>query len=109
MNAKSLPENKLILTTHSPYVVNYLTLAVKAAQIADKAQGNESVLSKIAEIVPLSSLVNNTDLYVYELEGGEVRKLADYDGIPSDENFLNVKLGDTNTAFDRLMEIEEEL
>lgn len=46
---------------------------------------------------------------IYELHDGEVKLLEDYEGLPSDDNYLNVRLRDTNTAFDDLLEIEEEL
>ena len=34
--------------------------------------------------------------------------LNSYEGLPSDENFLNIQLGETNELFDQLLEIEEE-
>lgn len=36
-DAYKLSGNRLLMTTHSPYVINYLALAVKARQLADKA------------------------------------------------------------------------
>ena len=46
---------------------------------------------------------------IYELGDGKATRLAYYEGIPSDDNFLNDKLNDTNTIFDALLEIEDEL
>lgn len=55
-------ENKLIITTHSPYLINHLTLAIKANQIA-----------------------------IYELneQTGTISSLDNYNGIPSDNNLQN--------------------
>ncbi len=100
--------NKLILTTHSPYLINYLTLAVKADMV--KANLNkEDSKKKLAEIVPLESTVKTDDLVIYEMddESGIVKKLADYKGLPSDENELNSELEDTNESFAQLQEIEK--
>lgn len=47
-------------------------------------------------------------LRIYELKDGVVQPLKEYEGLPSDENFLNMQLGLTNDLFDRLLEIEEE-
>lgn len=108
-NNNKLDGNRLLLTTHSPYVVDYLTLAIKARQVADRTNGDTDLTAKIYDIVPQKSMVHAGDWVVYQVGTGTVHELGQYDGIPSDENFLNVKLGDTNTDFDRLLEIEEEL
>ena len=108
-DAYKLSGNRLLMTTHSPYVINYLALAVKARQLADKAIKNEKLLDRIYSIVPKEGTVDAEDLVIYELHDGEVKLLEDYEGLPSDDNYLNVRLRDTNTAFDDLLEIEEEL
>ena len=100
--------NRLVLTTHSPYIINYLTLAVKAFQLDRKVSGNDDLSSRINEIVPLQSVVNPVKLFIYELKDGKAIQLSNYDGLPSDEIFLNIQLGLTNEMFDQLLEIEEE-
>lgn len=98
-----------MLTTHSPYLINYLTLAVKATQLAAQASDNVELKNEIYKIVPPSSFINAEDLVIYELENGTVNELDNYEGLPSDENFLNKKLNDTNLTFDALLDIEERL
>lgn len=100
--------NRLVLTTHSPYVINYLTLAAKAYLLSEKISGDDDLKNKISEIVPLSSIVDPKQLLIYELKEGKVLPLNSYEGLPSDENFLNIQLGETNDLFDQLLEIEEE-
>ncbi len=110
------PGNKLILTTHSPYLINYLTLAVKANNIYDMlGEKNYSLsdpeFSHVNEIVPMSSTVKPNTLAIYELDEktGTIKKLSDYKGLPSDENKLNYSLEDSNELFAQLLEIQQGL
>lgn len=99
--------NMLIMTTHSPYLINYLTLAVKADMVKNSVKDN-GVLDKLNDIVPLTSTVKASELAIYELneEDGGIKKLPDYKGLPSDENYLNNGLDDSNELFSQLQEIE---
>jgi len=105
--------NGLILTTHSPYIINYLTLAIKAYNILQKlydVPNNLILKEELETIVPEVSCISEEDAIVYELtEAGEIKKLPTYDGLPSDENYLNISLAETNQLFDDLLEIEEQL
>lgn len=98
--------NKLIMTTHSPYLINYLTLVVKANSVKEKVKNDES-RKKLQDIVPINSTVNSSDLVIYELneKDGTIIKLGDYNGLPSDENYLNAGLAETNQSFSKLQEI----
>ena len=100
--------NKLIMTTHSPYLINYLTLTVKAEMVKSKLNSEEE-LNKLAKIVPLQSTVKADELIIYELNeiDGTIKKLEDYKGLPSDDNELNSKLEDSNELFAQLQEIEK--
>ena len=98
-----IPANKLIITTHSPYLVNYISVAVEAGNIQNKA--NEG---QIRKIMPLSALVKTDDLAIYQLneKEGSVELLDNYGGIPSDENFLNNEIGRTNELFADLLDLQ---
>ena len=100
--------NTLIMTTHSPYLINYLTLAVKAFKVCANSS-NEEVKKKVSEVVPEKSILNSSDLVIYELneKDGIIIKLPDYKGLPSDENYLNNGLAETNQSFAKLQEIEK--
>jgi predicted ATPase len=104
--------NKLIVTTHSPYLINYLTLAVKANDIYNKINSNlknKELLSKIKKIVPQESIVKSDDLVIYEMgNSGNIIKLKKYEGLPSDDNYLNQKLAENNDLFSELLEIEDQ-
>lgn len=102
--------NKLIMSTHSPYLINYLTLAVEANNLKDKVK-TKKLKDKLHSIVPLESTIIPNDLVIYELneENGTIKLLGNYKGLPSDENYLNNSLAEGNQLFDALLEIEEEL
>jgi len=106
----NIPENKLIITTHSPYIINYLSLAVQAASLKALIK-TQKLKDKLNNIVPLASIVEANDLVIYELDEktGTISKLGDYDGIPADNNYLNNSLSEGNRLFDALLEIEQEI
>lgn len=105
--------NQLIITTHSPYIVNFLSLCVEGSHLHDKIikNKNSSLQEKLSHLLPLAALVKPEDLAIYQLDEktGVVRRLGTTDGIPSDRNFLNDVLHRGNEIFDELLSIEEEL
>lgn len=104
--------NKLIITTHSPYLINYLTLAVKAESLIDKCKGykgESDFKTELSKIVSLDSLVKANDLVIYELnDSGNIIKLGNYKGLPEDKNYLNNSLAETNYLFDDLLQLEKQ-
>jgi len=102
-------DNKLIITTHSPYIINYLMLAIKAAEIDEKTNKDEFVASKLYKIVPKKAITPMQNVAIYELDEktGSISMLEQSYGLPSNENYLNNLLGETNMLFSELMEIED--
>jgi predicted ATPase len=110
----SNPGNKLILTSHSPFLVNYLSISIQGKELLDKVkQKNKFDLlkDKINNIVPIDSLVDASHVIVYQFDEikGNITQLENINGIPSDKNLLNMMLREGNLLFDSLLEIEEEL
>lgn len=101
--------NKLIITTHSPYIINYLTLVVKADELKRKIC-TEEIKNKIQKIVSLDATINSDNLAIYELDetDGTIIKLGNYKGLPSDENYLNDGLGKSNDLFVELLKLEDQ-
>ena len=95
-------DNKLIITTHSPYLVNYVSLAVEAEKLKQGVIAEKG--GRLNEIVP----INADDLTIYQLneKDGTVELLDSYEGIPSDENFLNDEIGRTNEFFADLLDLQ---
>lgn len=108
-----LAYNQLVFTTHSPYMLNYLTLAIKAGMLKEDLKHSaksKELLGKMDLIVPRSGAVRPKDVSIYEIShDGEFQLLGNYDGVPSDTNFLNSALNDTNEMFDALLEIQDEV
>lgn len=100
--------NHLILTTHSPYIIAYTTLAMKAFMIKEKANDNEDILEKIKAIVPIESCVDPDLIGIYQIDNGKVISIKSERGLILDNNFLNNSLEDTNDLFNELLDIEEE-
>lgn len=99
--------NQLMITTHSPYIINYLSLAIKADSITRQTK-DTTYCESLDEIVPLPAQVKGEHVTVYEIsEQGEVHRLPTYDNMPSDDNFLNNYLAETNDLFNKLLDIEE--
>lgn len=103
--------NKLIITTHSPYIINYLSIAIQADSLKTKISTNDSLKEKLNNIVPLKSTVDANSISIYQLDEktGLIKKLNTFEGIPSDNNLLNESLAESNNLFDSLLEIEQEL
>lgn len=104
--------NKLIITTHSPYLINYLTHSVKAAMVLKKIELSSQKVElrdRLESIVPSHSTVNAEDWVVYEIneKDGSIIKLNDYKGLPSDQNYLNEKMAEGNEIFGKLLDIED--
>lgn len=106
--------NKLIMTTHSPYLINFLSISIEGEFLKNKileSKSSNDLLSKLDKIVPKKSLIAANDAVVYQLDeiNGVIRKLSAPEGIPTDANYLNDMLREGNRLFDSLLEIEEEL
>lgn len=103
----SLLSNKLIITTHSPYLINVFTIAVKTGILIDSVKEKE----ELNKVYPTDSAIQPDDIAIYELDedGGVVTKLENYNGLPSDENFLNNFLEESNNTFANLLDIQQKL
>ncbi|MDR0628644.1 MAG: ATP-binding protein, partial [Treponema sp.] len=104
----TITANKLVITTHSPYFINYLTLAVEAMRIKNHSN-DVNVASDLNDVIPLDSAVNIADVALYELHDGIIKKLEPCEDLPSDKNALNRYLGNINDSFSRLMELEQKI
>ena len=97
--ANRKPDNILIMSTHSPYVLNQLVTAALAASIGPSP--------KVEEVFPLASAVPQSDMKLYELDGeGRVVPLETPNGLFDDQNLLNAALRNWNELFDRLLDIK---
>lgn len=106
--------NKLIMTTHSPYIINYLSIAIQGEYLESKIKKSsqrDKLLSNLYNLIPQESLISADEVVVFQLDekDGSIIKLETIEGIPSDKNYLNQTLEESNLLFDSLLEIEQEL
>ncbi|MCW3804409.1 AAA family ATPase [Plebeiibacterium marinum] len=106
--------NKLILTTHSPYMVNFLSIAIQAETLKNEVLKNDNkdeLLKKLDAVIEANAIVSGDEVAIYQLNelDGSIGKLQSFEGIPSSNNYLNNSLIQGNSMFDSLLEIEEEL
>ena len=106
--------NKLIMTTHSPYIINYLSVAIQGKYLEGQIKKSERkllMLPKLYKLIPEKVLLSDDSVIVFQLneKDGTIKKLDSVEGIPSDKNYLNDMLAEGNHLFDSLLEIEQEL
>ena len=85
-----------------------MTLAVEANKLKSRVH-NDELKAKLNNIVPLNSTLNGDNLVIYQLneESGQITKMKTYKGLPSDENYLNDGLAESNNLFSDLLELED--
>jgi predicted ATP-binding protein involved in virulence len=100
--------NELIITTHSPYIINYLGLTVEADRLKSKIK-TEELKNRLNGIVPLDATLNSNELVIYELDekDGTIKLLGKYQGLPADDNYLNENLAYSNDLYSELLDIED--
>ncbi len=111
----SKPANRFIFSTHSPYIISYLSLNLKAymvkqmiEQTDDKTKSNALEKLKNLQEISLNSLIAPGQLNIYQVtDNGSVSRLPETSGIPSDNNFLYNYLDRANNLYDDLLEIED--
>ena len=59
--------NRLVITIHSPYLINYLTLMVKAGELK-KLIETDAQKKQLEEITLLSAIINSTEFYFNRLK-----------------------------------------
>lgn len=101
--------NKLIITTHSPYLLNGISLAIAARNVYDKLDVSSAIRNELEGIVPEEASIASDQVRIYKTDAkGNISLLEHVDGIPSDENYLNDILGKFNDDFGRILELGDE-
>jgi len=99
-------ENQLLFTTHSPYMVNNIMMAIKAHQVAQSIT-DAQCQDDLNRIVPIESMIDGNNVTIYQLDlDGNISELPKIDNLPSDNNYLNSILMDINSKFASLVEIQ---
>ena len=106
--------DRLVLTTHSLYLLGYLGLCIKAQQLKtllSQLPEQEQVIqkAKLEEIVPLEAALNLEQLSLYQLNtDGSIENIQSSRGLPSEDNDLNIAMMELNDLFTELLELQQE-
>lgn len=95
--------NHLVVTTHSPYIINYLTLALKAGALICDGISPETIDS----VLPAKAAVNADEVAIYQLIYGSATLLDMPYGLPTDSNMLNDGLREANELYGKLIDLTE--
>lgn len=106
--SKHTPKNQLVITTHSPYLIDQIALLIKAQHVVARGTEWAALPTEVKAALPLEALIAGEEVRVYECKAdGTVVELPKYDGMPSDGNMLNVHLLDSGELFNQLLEVED--
>ncbi len=105
-HANKTAGNRLVVTTHSPYLINALTLAIKGAELKKLLPAEKR--NELHSIVPPDSCIDGSKVKIYQMnDNGGACELERYKNLPSDENLLNCALAQFNDSFNLLLDLEE--
>ena len=95
-NANS--RNKLVISTHSPYILTALNNAILASDVYNKTH-------QAVESIPLSKMVSFDDVSAYKLEDGKIISITDNESRLIDASQIDVCSSIINEVFDELMDL----
>ncbi|ALK08530.1 AAA family ATPase [Blastochloris viridis] len=102
--ARGKVSRKLVITTHSPYIMSQLNVFLKAGQLARRKKKN----TEINSIVPRECWLTDDQVSAYCIEEGKFRYIMDEDGL-IDGRYLDAISEQISMDFSKLLKIESEL
>lgn len=97
----SVKARKLILTTHSPYVIGRLSVFLKAGALSRRKKKNND----IHEIVPRSCWIRPENFSAYAMQDGKILNIVDEYGM-IDSRYIDSISNDISRDYDRLLDLE---
>lgn len=92
--------NRLILTTHSPYILAALNNLLYAFQVSRKAH------DAVAEIIPPFYWIDPTQVVAYSTEGGRVQSIMDPESLQIEAERIDGVSSELNTCYEQLLDLE---
>ncbi|GAB7141379.1 DUF3696 domain-containing protein [Deferribacterales bacterium RsTz2092] len=108
----SVVGNRLVITTHSPYIIDYLTLLVEAGNLykeLNSSSNKDKLQKKLLKIVPQGAFIPLKELVIYQFSKGTTKKLPLVANLPTSDNKLNLALDSINEQFYKLLDIRQEM
>lgn len=97
------PRRRLLLTTHSPYVLSKINNLIKAGELAERL--NEGAWDLLDRIIPAACWLSSDDVRAYAIIDGELRSIIDEDGLIA-ADYLDSVSGEIGKEFDQLLDLE---
>lgn len=98
------PDNQLLLTTHSPYIIEYLKLVALAAERPELIEIGDDLLSGLKK----GALIAKNDMVLYETrQDGTIVRLIGEDGFIPDSNSLHVAFDDIDMDYVTVLERQD--
>ena len=95
-------DNKLILTTHSPYILTALNNVLLANDIK-KEKGNNA----IQEIINTKLCIDFDNISAYAIEDGNIKTIVDYEERLIGINIIDSVSDEFNNTFDALLSLQD--
>ena len=106
-NLNKTKENKLVITSHSPYILNFITLCTEAYKIHQQKNLGLAAASVLESIVPKQASLNIDKVNAYEIDTlGNIKLLNKEHGLIDDAHSLNRAFEKINEDFSSLLDME---
>jgi hypothetical protein len=96
---------RLIITTHSPYIMSELNVLLKAGQLSRRKRR----VAELGKIVDRSRWLNINDVAAVSIEDGVLRSIIDPGSELIDARFLDSISDVTSKRFDSLLDLEDQI
>lgn len=93
------PENLLVITTHSPYVLETLNNCIYAGELMHKGIATDSIISCKQHVL-------FEDVGAYAIDDGKIRSIKDHEIQQIDANFLDACSVKINSDYEKLSNLE---
>lgn len=98
--------NQLVITSHSPYILNFITLCTEAHTKITRGFRTDEQREKLFKIVPSESIISIDNVNVYELsQTGDIRQVDKSEGYTNDEHALNAAFEKINMDFSDILDV----
>ncbi|WP_237152457.1 AAA family ATPase [Oryzibacter oryziterrae] len=102
IGASAGAQRRLILTTHSPYIMSRLNVLLKAGQLGKRRRR----IKEIGDVIPKESWVTTEEISVFSISNGKVNSIIDEEEGLIDARFLDYISDVISEDFSKLLDIE---
>lgn len=96
------PNRRMVITTHSPYVLAKVNNLIRAGDVADRMKHKQP---RVESVVPKASWMKPVDVNSYAIIDGHLVRITDEEGL-IDAEYLDSVSSDISMEFSQLLEIE---